>query len=115
MVIDFSLKQDAEIYITPSSYNYGKQVDILTVDQCKAISSPNGVLNKAFINNNARLTVLANILSSVEGKSALKFNVYLFDNTLIPSGTMLCDIVPDDYVEFMRDNIIKCAMEAVNK
>ena len=28
MVIDFSLKQDAEIYITPSSYNYGKQVDI---------------------------------------------------------------------------------------
>lgn len=115
MVIDFTLRQDAEIYITPSSYNYEKQVDILTVDQCKAISSPNGVLNKAFINNNARLTVLANILSSVEGKSALKFNVYLFNNTLIPSGTMLCDIVPDDYVETMRNNIIKCAMEAVNK
>lgn len=115
MVIDFNLRQDAEIYITPSSYNYGKQVDILTVDQCKAISSPNGVLNNAFIDNNARLTVLANILSSVEGKSALKFNVYLFDNTLIPSGTMLCDMVPDDYVETMRNNIIKCAMEAVNK
>lgn len=115
MVIDFTLRQDAEIYITPSNFDCGKQVDILTVDQCKAISSPNGVLNKAFINNNARLTVLANILSSVEGKSALKFNVYLFNNTLIPSGTMLCDIVPDDYVETMRNNIIKCAMEAVNK